>query len=81
MFLSFCADIPTDQLVPVTNENGSIVDHNIRIGNIRFPAFLVEIGRAPDPRENLPQIAQMNIFKNDVFVCAYRNSGEYHRNS
>ena len=59
------------------NADRHIYRYDVAVGKCRIPVIFVQKGELGNPKNNLPKIRNMEIYKNDVFICTVPKSGQY----
>ena len=62
------------------NADGHIYRYDVAVGKCRIPAIFVQKGELGNPKNNLPKIRDMEIYKDDVFICTVPKSGQSNLN-
>ena len=57
------------------NAGGSIHRYDIVLGEFRIPAVMVQKRIMANPKYNLPSIQDIEIYRDDVFICTVPKSG------
>lgn len=71
---SITGDISESDVIRVTDPSGNGMEF-IGFDGEYLSAEGVQLGRFPDPRKNIPQIREMKVNENDVFINAYPKAG------
>ncbi|KAJ8312227.1 hypothetical protein KUTeg_009600 [Tegillarca granosa] len=68
-------DISESDVTQVTDPSGNCMKF-IGYDGEYLSAEGVRLGQFPDPRINIPQIKEMEVKENDIFINAYPKAGE-----